>query len=328
MTEKVGRGSDGRGAPTPSDLPCRLAAVLLGLVQWFKFGDTSTVTRTRETLDRLGVKHLRTGLSWADWYRGSDDDHEGRAWFDWLFEQFHGIELVPVIAYTPPEISVNAQSNGAPRDLSLYASFVRKAIEAYGRDWTHVELWNEPNGYGYWHRGDDPDWRLFAEMIMAAAEAAHDLGCGTVFPGASANDMKWYSVMAAHGATEPGLWDAAGLHAFPGSESEDGEPWRGWNFEIASVRAFGFPAVWVETGFSHQSRSGKIQAAAFEEAYEACERNDVARFYWYSLYDLPAHVPSATVADLGPAGWNAREYAMGSKPETLRAIRDRVRRAR
>ena len=48
----------------------------LGLCQWFHFEDHRLDDAVR-WLKRLGVKHLRTGLSWADSFRPNAD-----AWFD------------------------------------------------------------------------------------------------------------------------------------------------------------------------------------------------------------------------------------------------------
>src|ERR1051325_8175257 len=34
-----------------------------------------------------------------------------------------------------------------------------------------VMLWNEPNNLSHWDFKLDPDWKLFAEMVIAAAKA-------------------------------------------------------------------------------------------------------------------------------------------------------------
>ena len=34
-----------------------------------------------------------------------------------------------------------------------------------------VMLWNEPNNLSHWDFKLDPDWKMFAEMVIAAAKA-------------------------------------------------------------------------------------------------------------------------------------------------------------
>ena len=41
----------------------------IGILEWFEVGEEERVERVLAELRRLGVRHLRTGVSWADWYR-------------------------------------------------------------------------------------------------------------------------------------------------------------------------------------------------------------------------------------------------------------------
>jgi len=48
----------------------------MGICQWFHYEDPR-LDLAVDWLKRLGVKYLRTGVSWADWYR-----ENAEAWFD------------------------------------------------------------------------------------------------------------------------------------------------------------------------------------------------------------------------------------------------------
>src|SRR5215212_9097237 len=62
-------------------------SVHIGIAEWFQIGERDRVERVVETLHRLGVRRLRTAISWADWYTP-----DAPAWYAWLLprlrEQF------------------------------------------------------------------------------------------------------------------------------------------------------------------------------------------------------------------------------------------------
>lgn len=39
----------------------------IGICQWFDYEDRAEVDRRVVLLDEAGIRHLRTGVSWADW---------------------------------------------------------------------------------------------------------------------------------------------------------------------------------------------------------------------------------------------------------------------
>src|SRR3569832_2512996 len=49
----------------------------VGLVEWFRVGQHEYVEAILDDLAALGVRHLRTGVSWADW-----NTEAGREWYD------------------------------------------------------------------------------------------------------------------------------------------------------------------------------------------------------------------------------------------------------
>src|SRR5690349_6693938 len=73
-----------------------------GVCQWFHFQDYESVERTVDLLRGLRVRHLRTGVSWADYLRDG-----GPAWYDWQMRQLAraGLEVLLSVWHTPPSIS-------------------------------------------------------------------------------------------------------------------------------------------------------------------------------------------------------------------------------
>ena len=62
-----------------------------GICQWFHFND-HRLDDAVKWLRQLGVKRLRTGLSWADWLRPDADK-----WFDHMMKALQEFDLTPVI---------------------------------------------------------------------------------------------------------------------------------------------------------------------------------------------------------------------------------------
>src|SRR5436190_5552813 len=154
-------------APRPSRRSRKNLRDKLGVCQWFHFEDRSMLDRTIETLHDLNVKHLRTGISWADFVRPG-----GRKWYDRQMKALasSGLEVLLSIWHTPPSISEGDACNSPPRRLQDYADFIDLVIGEYGDSYASLELWNEPNNRLKWNFEQfDPQWHKFAEMIGAAA---------------------------------------------------------------------------------------------------------------------------------------------------------------
>ena len=290
--------SDDRPKSRVSDAP------ELGIVQWFRIGEHQHVLDAADALEAMGVKHLRTHLSWAD-YRTPD----GEAWYDFLFASLgRRFELLPCLHYTPPDLAENGRTSGPPRDLKALADFVDAIIDRHGAHFTWLEIWNEPNNLLDWDWRLDQDWHKFCEMFGAAAYWARARGKKIVLPASCPTDMKWLRLMGERGTL--GVIDAIGIHGFPNTwESQHGGIWRGWPEIAAGARAVLAdynPAaeLWVtETGYSTWRQDPAAQLAAFATAAAA----PVARMYWYGLRDLAPDV----VVQEGPQ-FDIRHYHFGA----------------
>ncbi len=260
----------------------------LGVVEWFRIGDTARVERSIVRLQNLGIRHLRTHVSWAEYYGTS----EGRAWYDWLLPLLgDAFELLPCLHYTPTHLSETGRCSGPPRRLRDFADFVDLVIDRHGTCFDSIELWNEPNNLLDWDWRHDIGWHKFAEMIGAAGYWAQQCGKRTVLGGPCPTDLNWIRLMGERGVL--GVMDVIGVHGFPGTwDSEDAGVWPGWDRVIGTMRETvqGYnPALelWItETGYSTWRRDGLMQARRFIDALSA----QADRVYWYGLQDLDPSV--------------------------------------
>src|SRR5919108_968907 len=113
----------------------------IGLVEWFRPGEYKRVERALADCRVLGVKALRTAVSWADWHTRA-----GQAWYSWLLPRLAAeIDLLPCFLYTPPSLGVEPKTAAPPRDPQAYADFLDQMMTLFGATFEWVELWNEPN---------------------------------------------------------------------------------------------------------------------------------------------------------------------------------------
>src|SRR5687768_16756082 len=99
----------------------------LGLCQWFHYDDHETLDRTVQTLRELNVRHLRTGISWADFLRPG-----GKAWYDRQLDALREFDVLLSIWHTPPSLSESGTCNGPPKRLRDFADFIDLVITEYG----------------------------------------------------------------------------------------------------------------------------------------------------------------------------------------------------
>ena len=83
------------GTPKPALERFARRTPTLGICQWFHYEDHRLGDAVR-WLKRLGVKHLRTGLSWADSFRPNALD-----WFDRQMEALAPFDVTVTFCFTP-----------------------------------------------------------------------------------------------------------------------------------------------------------------------------------------------------------------------------------
>lgn len=97
----------------------------LGMCQWFHFED-HRLDSAVEWLQRLGVKYLRTGLSWSDTERPNYE-----AWFDRMIAALEPFEVTLTFCFTPESKGVNPHHTSAPRNIEEYAEFCAAMVKRY-----------------------------------------------------------------------------------------------------------------------------------------------------------------------------------------------------
>jgi CDP-paratose 2-epimerase len=257
----------------------KAAEPILGAVEWFEPGEHERVERVLEGLRELGLRHLRTGLSWAGWHADG-----GAQWYDWLLPRLAAeVEVLPCVSYTPPSLGIVPRSSSPPRRPRDYADFLDLALTRYGDSFDRVELWNEPNSRSEWDWTLDPDWLVFCEMIGDAAHWARRRGFEVVLGGMSPIDPNWLRLLAERGVLEH--VDVVGVHGFPGTWEAS---WNGWGTHLAHVQealdASGCPAqIWItEVGYSTGRHDEIEQVHALLDVLSA----RAPRTYWYAAEDL------------------------------------------
>jgi beta-xylosidase len=100
----------------------------LGICQWFHFED-ARLDFAVETLRRLGVRKLRTGISWADWHRPN-----AAAWYDRMMEALREFDTMITLCFTPPSRGRRADHTSPPLDPGEFAQFALDVVKRYGGD--------------------------------------------------------------------------------------------------------------------------------------------------------------------------------------------------
>ena len=97
----------------------------MGICQWFHFED-HRLDAAVEWLRRLGVKYLRTGISWADWFRPNAED-----WFDRQMRALDEFNTTMTLCFTPEHLGVAPHYTSPPKDPQDFADFAVWAVRKY-----------------------------------------------------------------------------------------------------------------------------------------------------------------------------------------------------
>jgi beta-xylosidase len=97
----------------------------LGICQWFHFQDHRLESAARWLRD-LGVRYLRTGLSWSDSLRPG-----ALAWFDRQMSALEDFEITLTFCFTPESYGVRPHHTSAPRHIEQFAEFCAAMTRRY-----------------------------------------------------------------------------------------------------------------------------------------------------------------------------------------------------
>jgi beta-xylosidase len=110
----------------------------LGICQWFHFDDHRLDEAVR-WLRRLGVRHLRTGLSWADSFRPKALD-----WFDRQIDSLWEFDVTVTFCFTPEHRGIAPHHTSAPLVNAEFADFCAKMIDRYNH---HIRPARQPAAF-------------------------------------------------------------------------------------------------------------------------------------------------------------------------------------
>lgn len=97
----------------------------VGLCQWFHFEDPRLDEAVR-WMRAHGVRHVRTGLSWADSFRPN-----AVAWFDRMMEALAPFDVSLTLCFTPAHLGLENHHTSPPKDNAQFADFAQWAVERY-----------------------------------------------------------------------------------------------------------------------------------------------------------------------------------------------------
>jgi len=171
-----------------------------------------------------------------------------------------------------------------------------------------VMLWNEPNNLSHWDFQVDPDWKMFSEMAILAAQAVREANPDLIIAlgGLSPVDPNFIKLLGSYGVLDH--IDVIAIHGFP----LDWNHWsiHEWPTKVNEIRAVTNKPVWVsETGVSSFGAE-EVQVFGIQRTAELL-LPIVDRVHWYSLYDLPATWTATTRHKEAEGSAYYRHYYMG-----------------
>jgi len=106
-------------------LACENFPAGMGLCQWFHYQD-HRLDKAVEWMRRLKVKKLRTGISWADWFR-----EDSEKWFDAQMLALDEFDTTITLCFTPEHLGTWPHYTAPPKDARDFAEFCVWAVERY-----------------------------------------------------------------------------------------------------------------------------------------------------------------------------------------------------
>jgi beta-xylosidase len=113
------------GTPKPAIERFAEHTPALGLCQWFHFED-HRLDDAILWMKRLGVKYLRTGLSWSDSLRPN-----AMEWFDRQMSALADFDVTVTFCFTPESRGIEPHHTSAPQHPEEFAEFCARMIARY-----------------------------------------------------------------------------------------------------------------------------------------------------------------------------------------------------
>jgi hypothetical protein len=186
-----------------------------------------------QALESTGVKVARSD---ALWERAEPAPPvAGAHHYDWLVNDFiatllalHGIQWLPIIDYSAYwDESAPGYDHSGPASLTDYAAYAAAFAARYGvggsfwathptltpQPVTTYEIWNEPDGAGFWLPGPQPD--RYADLYLAARAAIDSVQpAARVIVGGLTQPTTFLPAMVADRPQLRGHIDGVGIHPY------------------------------------------------------------------------------------------------------------------
>ncbi|MCW5979486.1 MAG: beta-xylosidase [Bryobacteraceae bacterium] len=114
------------GSPKPALRQFPEYAPHLGICQWFHYEDPR-LDDAVGWLKKLNVRHLRTGLSWADSFRPN-----ALEWFDRQMAALEPFDVTLTFCFTPEHCGIRPHHTSPPADIEQFADFCSRMTARYG----------------------------------------------------------------------------------------------------------------------------------------------------------------------------------------------------
>lgn len=171
-----------------------------------------------------------------------------------------------------------------------------------------VMLWNEPNNLSHWDFKIDPEWKIFAEMILLASRAIRQVNpeLPIVLGGISPIDPHFIALLGSYGVLD--AVDVVAVHGFP-------LDWNHWNIndwpvKLDEIHAVTRLPIWVSEAGASSFGADEVQLFGLHKTAELL-LDKVDRVHWYSLFDLPASWTATTRHKEAEGSAYYRHYYMG-----------------
>jgi beta-xylosidase len=171
-----------------------------------------------------------------------------------------------------------------------------------------VMLWNEPNNLSHWDFNVDPEWKMFAEMVLAGSRAIRKVNpeLKIVLGGISPIDPNYLRLLSGYGVMD--AVDVVAIHGFP-------LDWNHWNInewpqKLEEVRAVVDKPIWVSEAGASSFGAEEVQVFGMKRTAELLLPL-VDRVHYYSLFDLPKTWTATTRHKEAEGSAYYRHYYMG-----------------
>lgn len=219
-------------------------------------GPLQVIDHEMQEASSLGVATIRIEFDWPLL-------EPSRGTFTWSRADYivneankYGIQLQPVLVYTPQWASSAPNSSNwyemAPANVSDWTTFVTQVVDRYQNCIHYWEIWNEPDGGGYWYGGQGAglqDW--VSHILNPGYQAVKAVDpSARVIVGSYYADTTWYDGVVADGGGNS--FDILSFHNYTNTALSDVQTMQSW----LNAHGMGSKPIWIgEYGYAEATNT-------------------------------------------------------------------------